>query len=498
MSSISTRDYLRELPAVLALAAMLALLFAIPAARAAERDAPAEVAGSVHAVVDALVGQALRANLEIAAAGTGVGERLAALDAARAHYLPVLDFNARYSAAHGGRTIDFPAGDLLNPVYSTLNRLTGTSQFPTVQNQDISFLRSREQDTKLTLTQPLYDARLGPARAAATADFDAATAGRGALASRIERDMRSAYYRWLETRAQVAILVATLDLARENRRVNESLFRNGKITRDLVYRAEADVLEVEQSKLAAENGEQLAQSYVNVLRNVSFSEPLPLAAVDDADVGELKTGLVARIGNGGFGYDGLAATALDRRLELKEFDAELAAAQASERLARAAYKPQLALSVDAGTQGPGYGFTSEDRYLLASVVLKFNLFAGGSDRAGVASAHERRENAEIGKSLAEQRIRLEVQQALQGFKVAEASLGTAAKRVEAASGAFRIAARKRDLGQINQAEFVDARRVLTDAELNLNVTRFTALGALADLEYAVGPGRRALLPDSPP
>ena len=156
---------------------------------------------------------------------------------------------------------------------------------------------------------------------------------------------------------------------------------------------------------------------------------------------------------------------------------------------------RLVMPFTAGSQTDA--LSSEDRYVLASVVLKFNLFSGGADRAGLAGARERRQNALAGKSLAEQRIRLEVQQALQEFEVAEASLGTAAKRVEAATGAFRIAERKRDLGQINQAEFVDARRLLTDARLNLNLTRFTALGSLANLEYAVGPGRRSLIADNP-
>ena len=498
MSSVSTGDYTRRLAAIVALAAMLALLFAIPAARATETREAQSTDGSIATVTDALVADALRANLEIESARASAGERLAALDAARARYLPALDFDARYSAAHGGRVIDIPIGDLMNPVYSTLNQLTGTSRFPPVANQQIKFLRSREQDTKLTLTQPLYDARLGPARAAAAADYDAANASRSALDGRIERDMRSAYYHWLEARARVGVLHATLDLARENERVNESLFRNGKITRDLVYRAEADVLEVEQAMLAATNAERFAASYVNFLRNSSFDTPLPLAEVSDADVRELKTALATRIGKGGFELDALAASAFDRRAELQALDAETAAAKAGEHLARAAYRPQLALSVDAGTQGEGYGLSSEDRYVLASVVLRFNLFSGGADRAGVAGARQRRRAAESGKALAEQRIRLEVQQSLENFQVAEASLGTGAKRLDAANGAFRIAARKRDLGQINQAEYVDARRLLTDAELNLNVTRFVALGSLADLEYAVGSGRHPLVSDTPP
>ena len=61
---------------------------------------------------------------------------------------------------------------------------------------------------------------------------------------------------------------------------------------------------------------------------------------------------------------------------------------------------------------------------------------------------------------------------------------------EAASGAFAITSRKRDLGQINQAEFIDARRALTDAQLNVTLVRAEYLARLAELEYAVGGPRR--------
>jgi outer membrane protein len=83
-----------------------------------------------------------------------------------------------------------------------------------------------------------------------------------------------------------------------------------------------------------------------------------------------------------------------------------------------------------------------------------------------------------------------VQQALELFEVAEASLGTAVKRAQAASGAFEITSRKRDLGQINQAEFIDARRANTDAQLNVTLVRAEYLARLAELEYAIGEPRR--------
>jgi outer membrane protein len=453
---------------------------------------------SVEEAVSALVSDALAANLELDVAGGSVAQRLAALDQARALYLPSLDFSARYTLANGGRTIDFPVGDLLNPVYATLNQLTGSTRFPAVQNQEINFQRTREQDTSVALTQPLYDARISAGRMSAQSQYEAESAARVALAGRVERDMREAYYRWLQARAQIGIFDATLELATENRRVNESLFRNGKITRDLVFRAEADQLEVQQSQLRAQNAERLAQSYVNLIRNAPFDRALPSVVVDDPDIERLRNSLAAHAAQPALSLAPLQDTAVRQRYELRQLDAISAAAEAGERLARAAFKPRLAFAFDVGTQGESYGLSSEDRYLLASVVLKFNFFAGGGDEAGIAGARAVEREARANRSLQEQQIRFQVQQALQDFELSQASLGTAAKRVEAAAGAFRIASRKRDLGQINQAEFIDSRRAMTDAQLNLNVTRFAALGNLAELEYALGADSHHVPPEGQP
>ncbi len=492
MSNLCTSESPRPGRTSAMLLGLAALAFATAAA--------CSPSGSVEEAVNDLVAEALVANLEIENAGAGVAQRLAALDQARALYLPSLDLNARYTRANGGRTIDFPVGDLLNPVYASLNQITGNSRFPAVQNQQINFQRTREQDTRLSLTQPLYDARISAGRLAAQSQYDASAAGRVALAGRIERDMREAYYRWLQSRAQIGIFDATVELAAENRRVNESLLRNGKITRDLLFRAEADQLEVQQSQLGAQNAERLAQSYVNLIRNAPFDRALPSVAVEDQDVERLRSVLAAQAQSAqpALGLAALQETAVHQRYELRQLDAIAAAAAAGEQLARAAFKPRLAFAFDIGTQGETYTLTSADRYLLASVVLKFNFFSGGADQAGVAGARAAQQEARASRSLQEQQIRFQVQQALQDFQFRQASLGTAAKRVEAAAGAFRIASRKRDLGQINQAEFIDSRRAMTDAQLNLNVTRFAALGSIAELQYALGADSHHAPPQSQP
>ncbi len=465
---------------------LFAVALALPlAARAATApDAPA-----VLRVTDALVAEALESNLGLTAVQAGVDQRLAALDMARARFLPTLDLQLRYSRADGGREIELPVGDLLNPVYSSLNALLAASgqpaPFTPIANQSFSFLREREQDSVLRLSQPLYDARIGAARRQAAYGYDAARYGLDAYRLQLERDVRQAYYRWLASREAVGILAATLELAKENERVNDSLFRNGKVTRDLVLRAEADRLQVQQNLERVRATESLALRYVNLLCNAPLTRELEAASVTDADLPRLAARIPRPSGAAAAALQ-LEDAALERRAELHQLEAGVAAAGESERIAKAAFKPQVALAVDAGTQGGEWDYSDQDPYVMASVIVRFNIFSGGGDRASVRAARARSAELVAGRTLAEQQIRMQVHEAVTDLEVAEASLATASRRADAAAAAFAIVAKKRDLGQVSPAEYLDAQRALTEARLNGNVTRFDALAALAQVEYAIG------------
>ena len=130
------------------------------------------------------------------------------------------------------------------------------------------------------MTQAIHDPRIAPAVAASRGLHRSASAASEALRARLIRDVRQGYYTWLAARDTLAILDSTLEVARENLRANRSLFENGKITRDLMLRAEADLLEVEQQRRAAETGVTLAASYVNVLRRAPLDAELPRAMID--------------------------------------------------------------------------------------------------------------------------------------------------------------------------------------------------------------------------
>ena len=419
--------------------------------------AHAQEVPAVEHVAQSLVDEALAANLELDQAESNVDARLALLDQARAEYLPQIDLQLRFSDANGGRTIEVPALGI-----------------------DFRFLREREQESFVRLTQPIYDARLAAGRRGAGYSWDASRHGLEAFRLRLARDVRQAYYRWLAARESIGVLEATAELATENERVNDSLYRNGKVTKDLRLSAEAEHLEITQQLLRARAAEDLARRYLNLLCNAPLDREPEAPAVADADLPRMARRIPVARGVA------LEERAVDRRSELRELDSGIAAAGEAESAARAAFKPQLAFAVDAGTQGEEWDYSVEDSYVLASVILRFNVFNGGGDRAAIREARARSAGLTAGRQLAEQQIRIEVQEAITDLEVAEASLETASRRIEAADAAYAIVAKKRDLGQVSSAEYLDAQRALTQARLNGNVTRFQALGALAQVEYAIG------------
>lgn len=440
---------------------------------------------SIEAVLADYVAQALQGNLGLERQDLSVERSLAALDEARGRYLPQASLESRFLRAEGGRTIPLPLGELINPAYQTLNELLVAQgrapAFGSVANAEFAFLREQEQQTYVRLLQPLYvpEIRADVRARDALARSEAAT--RDTVARTLVRDVQVAYHNWLKTQQGLAIVAASRELLEENLRVNESLHANGKVTRDQVLRAQAELLEVEQQQVQAASALEIARSYFNFLLN----RPLE-AAIEGGVIGNDNAALPA--------LGPLQERALEQRPELRRLDSIGEAAEAQISAATARFKPTIALALEAGVQGEEYRFGREDDYSIASLNFSWNFFNGNQDRARLAQARFAARSVDVEREDTAHQIELAVEQTHADLRAALSALGTARARQEAAREAFKIAAKKRDAGVISQAEFLDARTTLTSSELNHTVTQFELLTRRAELEFAVGTAPAALAP----
>ena len=101
-------------------------------------------------ILESYIQEGLKQNLGLKQERLEISKSLESIAQAKANFMPKVTFNPTYSVAAGGRRLEFPIGDLLNPVYSTLNQLTKTNNFPQVENVNQLLAPNNFHDTKLS------------------------------------------------------------------------------------------------------------------------------------------------------------------------------------------------------------------------------------------------------------------------------------------------------------------------------------------------------------
>lgn len=406
-----------------------------------------------------------------------LGQRLQA-EAARAQRLPSLGMEARYTRALGGRVIEFPTGDLFNPVYATLNQLLQEQgeapAFPTdLQNAEIPFLRPQEQETKLTLRAPLFAPEITAAIAARAAQSDSAQARLEATARMLVREVKRAYYGAAQAEAAEGILEASLALLEEDLRIAGVMLREGTATRDRVLRARAEMLAVQQQLDAARAQTRQARRQLARLLDRNAADNLVLPDPTPSTEGASPAPVSAR--------DDVERP--QERPELRALDAGIRAAQAQAEAEAAQLLPEIVLAGDYGIQGENYAIESDSEFGTLSIVMRWNLFDFGArrdtrDAARAEAAQLRAERRDL-----ERQLGIALEEARDALQVSRRALLTARARVEAAEAAFAIAERKRAEASLSQVAFIDAQRALTEARLNAVITHFALQDQHAEVEF---------------
>ena len=184
--------------------------------------------------------------------------------------------------------------------------------------------------------------------------------------------------------------------------------------------------------------------------------------------------------------DGWLETA-GQRSDLVSARRLLAAGELEEKVKQAPFWPKLALIA----KGELYGdrpFGSTGRSGSLTAVATWNVFQGGADRAAVFAAREDARAGRADVARFAEGIRLEVRQAFEEAKTAEARHTTARKALEAAHEAERITDDRFRAGVVKTLDLLDVTTARREAETRELVARADA--HTAALRLAVKAGRR--------
>jgi len=429
---------------------------------------------SQSSILEGYINIGLEQNLVLKQKEFSLNKSLAALDGARGLFLPSVGINARYTRAEGGRTIDFPIGDLFNPIHQTLNQLTGVDAFPTdLENQHIQFLREKEHNTSIEFIQPIFNTEIFYNYKLKSNLTEIERKEQEVYVRMLVKDIKTAYFNYMITVNLEKLANSTEEILRENLRVNKSLFKNNKVTVDVVYRSEAELSELIQNKEEALKSKIVAAAYLNFLLNRTLDEN-----INEDDIFPIEKMV-------NYSLEEAEELAIKNREELMQLYYAGEAAGNVIGLSKSGYLPTLSLAANYGFQGENYCFTDEDDYWNASLVLQWNLFRGLQDQANVEQAKWDKKTVELQKIETGNKIRLQVREAYNDLLVSLKSIEAATDRLKSSQKTFEIIDRKYLEGMSSQIEFIDARTTKTRAELNYILTKYNYRIKRAELEQVL-------------
>jgi outer membrane protein len=414
----------------------------------------------------------LENNLALKQKEVNYRKSLEVLKQARSWFYPDISVNMRYSAAEGGRIIEFPVGDMMNPVYKALNHLLGQQLFPEgIGNMDFAFYRPTEHETKVSLVQPIVDPKIYYNSRIRREMSEAMRADADAYQRQLVADIKTAYFSYLKTLRLIELLEDTRGLLEENVRVNGKLYDNNKVTIDNVHRSRAELSKLEQQAAVARKNNQVAAAYFNFLLN----RPLETGIAEDARYDSIPDIP---------GLDALTSQAVDAREELDMLRSYSRLADDYLSMNRMDHIPNLYAAVDYGFQGQYYEFNKRQDYVFASLVLRWDLFHGFEKRAKISEARIEQDLRAVQLAETEQQIRLQAVEAYYDLLASAESVKSAGDELRSARDAFRVVNRKFAEGQASLVEFIDARTGMTQSQERLIISKYDYHIKYAELERA--------------
>ncbi|MFT7381565.1 MAG: outer membrane protein [Roseivirga sp.] len=416
-------------------------------------------------VLDAYIQTALESNLALQQKEYSYQKSLEALNEAKRMFLPTLSLNASYTAAEGGRTVELPFGDMVNPIYNNLNQINQTLDpsaptYPQIENPQLNFVRSTEQETNLVASMPLFNAAIIQNHKIIRGFSEVESINIDIYKRELVKEVKQGYVKYLQAERMYLLYANTLTTVNQNLKNRESLFANDKITIDEVYAAKAQVKQVERDLADANRNRFKTVSWFNFLLNKNFDS-------------EIVTDPLATIAISVDNLQDLQSASLSNREELRQFDKYLEINTNTINLEKGAALPTVSLFGQYGYQGTDYSFHSQSDLGVIGASMKWNLFTSGQRKSKINQAKIDYNITESRKLEVERQIQLEVIDSYYSIQTAQQGIELANEELQNFKQSYRLVEKKYQQGMVNYLEYSNALNNMLNAENKLILSQYS-------------------------
>ncbi|NBC25755.1 MAG: TolC family protein [Bacteroidetes bacterium] len=424
-------------------------------------------------VLDTYIEIAIQNNRALIEENLDVRQSSLEAERARGRFMPDIHLEATYDLADGGRTIDVPVGDLLNPVHSVVNDVAGENLLPTnLGTIREPILPDGFQQTRLRIMQPLFNTDIYYSYKAQKELLSAREARRQAFINELTKEVKAAWFNYLKTEELMEIHESTRLLLEELLEFNQNLVIYDKATRDRVSSAKFELSELQSRIAETEQNRANALSFFNFL----LTRPLDTPVRRDS---------LPPLQDDAFTLEQLEAAALTNRNELLQVDRGIRANRQLLKLEQGDALPELFAAADLGFQGYGYSFRDHEFWFIR-FGLRWDLFKGFQNQKEIQQRRIEIKKLDNRYRQLEDQIRLQVINALSAYRAAQKKLTASESSLNSARDRFQIVRNRYRQGSSLLIEFLDARTSFTNAQLQKTIAEYDLRIAYAELEQAIG------------
>ena len=416
-------------------------------------------------VLDTYINTALENNLTLQQKEYSYQKSLEALNEAKRMFLPTVSFEARYTVAEGGRTVIIPFGDMINPAYNNLNAVNQSinlpvSQYPEIENQSLSFVRSPEQETKLVVGVPVFNAAIIQNHKIQKSVVEVEKINVEIYKRELVKEVKEAYVTYLQAEQIYKLYNNTLNTVKQNLKNRQSLFTNDKITIDEVYAAKAQVKQVEKDLTEADKNRIVASSWFNFLLNRDFDTEIEIEQIAVSVISNYK-------------LEDIKNAALTNREEFSQLDKYIEIQKNTVKLEKGSALPKVSLFGQYGNQGTDYSFDSESDLAVMGVSMKWDLFTSGRRKSKINQAKIDRNITESRKLEVERQVQLEVIDAYYSIQTAMQGIGLANEELQNYQKSYNLVEKKYQQGMVNYLEYSNSLNNKLNAENKLILAQYS-------------------------
>ena len=422
---------------------------------------------SAQSILDEYIAQGLQNNESIKQQNFVIQKSLLALNEAKTLFLPNVSFQSNYFLAAGGRTVDFPVGDILNPVYSTLNQLTNSNNFPQIENQSILLNPNNFYDVKFRITYPIINQEIKYNKRIKEQHVSLQQIEINIYKRELIKDIKTAYYKYIQATEAIKIYETALQLVKENSRINTVLLKNDKVNRTVVLRSDNEVNKYQAQIEVAKQNQKSALAYFNFLLN----QPLTKRIIIDSIYNKPAVAF-------------LKDSSVNKREELKKLSTAKLINNEVTGLSKSALQPKLNTFIDVGNQGFDFKINRKTPYVFLGLALEWDVFTGGKNKLKIKQAEMESNIIASQTDYAESQLKLQLNNNFIAFSASLLQYDFSLLQEKTSEQFSKDIMKIYKEGQVLFIELLDAQNQLISSKLQSNIALHDAWIKAAEIERA--------------